>query len=240
MDGKAASNLRLLGYFVLFLCGILIVWPKIGGPKLELSEALGGLATIGIGLLLLAEVGPFLKSLKAGGIEVEFVETLNDKFNALEKRIAALELSAAVPPQAPAQRAKKAAAPEPPPAAPARERPITVSNDQNKGRFGGKAEVDGYKLSASFTGGSQGWVEIHLKVEAPADAEMGPQAFAEFYMHETFDPDMYAAPFVGREATTSVLAYGGFTVGVWIPDARVELELDLSRVPRAPRAIRQN
>jgi hypothetical protein len=34
-------------------------------------------------------------------------------------------------------------------------------------------------------------------------------------------------------------AWGGFTVGVWIPSETVELELDLAREPDAPRIIRE-
>ena len=47
------------------------------------------------------------------------------------------------------------------------------------------------------------------------------------------------AKFVGNTARFSILAYGGFTVGAWIPSRQLQLELDLSEPPGAPQVIRE-
>jgi len=46
------------------------------------------------------------------------------------------------------------------------------------------------------------------------------------------------AKFNDGHAELKVTAWGGFTVGLWLPIQQVELELDLAEVPGAPQNIR--
>ena len=231
MDLKAVTRLRLIGVFVLAVCGVLLFLPNMAPAKYD--DAIASTLAIGIGLLLLAEVGPAIKSFKAGGVEIELLDTVTGKFNTLEKRIAQLELGAlhAAAPAGQALRHKKAR-PD------ALDRPITQRDDPHKGRFGGEAERGGFVLSASFRNATARYVEIILTVTAPKDSALQEAECVEFYLHDTFDPDVVPAVFVDGVAELTLLAYGGFTVGAWIGCNDIELELDLSKVRGAPRIIR--
>ena len=58
-------------------------------------------------------------------------------------------------------------------------------------------------------------------------------------MHPTFNPIHVQTTFRGREASLTVRAWGGFTVGAWLPDHQIELECDLAGLPDAPQIIRE-
>jgi hypothetical protein len=236
VDLKAAIRLRAIGIGVLGICALLLLLPMMAATKINYDSAIASTLAIGIGLLLLAELGPFVKSLKAGGMEIEFLDTVTGKFNMLETRITALEIQArhggAAAPQALAPAKKKKTRPD------ALGRKITERDDPQKGRFGGKATHDGFTLSATFRNVAKNYVEIVLKVTAPREAGMDQAECVEFYLHDSFDPDVVPAIFVDGVAELTLLAYGGFTVGAWIACKDVELELDLSKVRGAPRIIR--
>jgi hypothetical protein len=118
---------------------------------------------------------------------------------------------------------------------PALARRIEFPDDPNKGRFGGRAARGGFKLSASFAEtSSREWARIKLRVEGPAAT--GVQV--HFYLHDSFRPSDYKVKFRRGQAKLDVTAWGGFTVGIWIPDFGIELELDLAKIPDAPRIIR--
>lgn len=120
--------------------------------------------------------------------------------------------------------------------APALGRPVFVPDDPQKGRFGGKSEVNGFRLYVRFEETKRDWVNLTLVVAAPEEMD---GEVAEFFLHDTFKPINYPEAFKGkRSELTEVRAWGGFTCGVWIPSRNIELELDLSAVPRAPRIIR--
>lgn len=197
------------------------------------QDSLAASLAFGIGLLLLAEIAPIVHSFKAGGFEITLV---NNKFSELETRLAELELKLA--------RAEASLAPGAMPAesaalkkAPALERKLKRRNDQWKGRFGGKSESGGFKLSADFGEPSNGVVQIFLKVSGPSER----QDFdcVEFYLHQTFNPDVLPSVYHGGEARLTLLARGGFTIGAWIPCRQVELELDLSELSYAPRIVKE-
>lgn len=109
--------------------------------------------------------------------------------------------------------------------------------DPWKGRFGGKAQRSGYRLEAEFKRGPGAWVEVTIYVRATQDAP--PARHVELFLHSSFRPDHLKLKFVDGVASYSVLAWGGFTVGAWIPHPGVELELDLSKMADAPAAIRE-
>jgi hypothetical protein len=121
---------------------------------------------------------------------------------------------------------------------PALRRMIRVSDDPNKGRFGGRRSRGGFELRAEFRPPSnKNWVRITLTVVAKR--ELPKDAIAEFFLHDSFRPSRAKAAFRKGEATQAVTSWGGFTVGAWIPSAKVELELDLARERGAPRIIRE-
>jgi hypothetical protein len=87
---------------------------------------------------------------------------------------------------------------------------------------------------------TRNFVEIVLRVEAPRRTDMQDWECVEFYLHDSFEPDVVPAVFREGVAELSLLAYGGFTVGAWVACTGVELELDLSKIKGAPRMIREN
>ncbi len=116
--------------------------------------------------------------------------------------------------------------------------PVTHPDDPNKGRFGGRPERDGYRLSASFSQTrNRNWIRIALQVAAPDDRLEGERV--EVFLHDSFKPARVGAVFRDGVANRVVTAWGGFTVGAWIPRVGVELELDLATVADAPKVIRE-
>lgn len=109
-------------------------------------------------------------------------------------------------------------------------------DDLQKGRFGGKASCAEFKVSAEFDAGSaKNWVRIRLYVEGPGtDGEK-----VEFHLHDSFKPSAVMRRFKKGAAQLLVSAWGGFTVGIWIPSHKVELELNLATLETAPRVIRE-
>ncbi|MFW5401178.1 pYEATS domain-containing protein [Yersinia sp. 1252 StPb PI] len=125
------------------------------------------------------------------------------------------------------------------PPLPAFSRPLGSSLDPNKGRFGGQAVHDGFFLTAEFEPTkSREWVTIVLTVQAERSMKIGLGDFAWFSLHPTFFPSIIKVSFRGRRAQLRIQAWGGFTVGIWIPKANVELECDLSQLERAPNIIK--
>lgn len=125
------------------------------------------------------------------------------------------------------------------PLMPALKRPAGPSDDPNKGRFGGEASRSGYRLTAAFEPAKRpGWTTIILAVTAEPSAEIAVGDVAWFVLHPSFSPPAFKVPFRGNRARLSIQAWGGFTVGVWMPRANVELECDLSELDGAPKNIR--
>jgi len=122
---------------------------------------------------------------------------------------------------------------------PALARPPGPDDDPNKNRFGGQAIGGGFRLSASFEPTeNRNWVAIILTVEADRSTKIGLGDFAWFVLHPAFSPSALRVSFRGNRARLRIQAWGGFTVGVWLPSAGVELECDLSQIEGAPKIIR--
>lgn len=154
----------------------------------------------------------------------------------VERRPIYLEATDRIPNTALAQIANKHALAL---ASPHFRQPILHADDPQKGRFGGLAERGGYRLSASFGPSDRAhWVEVDLRVTAApgAGARSGDQVV--FFLHDSFDESQVVQPLVDNLAELHLSAYGGFTVGVWLPRANVALELDLAELPDAPQIIR--
>lgn len=122
---------------------------------------------------------------------------------------------------------------------PAFGRPPGPDVDPNKGRFGGKTSCNGFNLSATFEPTtSKDWVTINLAVEAERQAKIGVGDYAWFVLHPTFSPSALRVSFRANRARLRIQAYGGFTVGVWLPKSNTELECNLATIAGAPRVIR--
>jgi hypothetical protein len=235
MDKPTIIRLRLLGILVLILF-FMFALPVHGSLSLNgdaYQSALAATLAFGIALLLLAEIAPLIKSLKVGGVEIELIDSISSKFNEIGTRLTLLELAASRP-----ERTIQDVQALPHERAPALDRRQRRRDDQWKGRFGGMAAREGFELTAEFRNAGKSFVEILLRVTAPDGADKELES-VEFYLHETFDPAMVPALFHDEEAELSILAYGGFTVGAWIPRLGIELELDLAEMPNAPRIIRE-
>ncbi len=107
-------------------------------------------------------------------------------------------------------------------------------NDPWKGRFGGQYTREGFTLGASFSRGPESWVEVDLYVTGPG----GDREVVEFFLHDSYHPERVKVAFENGRACYPVLAWGGFTLGAWLPKRGIELELDLSLLPDAPAVIR--
>jgi len=230
---------RYAGYLILLIVIILMGLQIGGGLRSEFSEKFSSFVisgiTLGVGLLVISELAPWVRSFSAGGISLAFGEEVSSKFLGLEDRIAKLERSLTQQSQHsdghPAIETIRA---------PGLDKPIKFRNDRHKGRFGGKSSQSGFSLEASFSGSRLSkWVTVVLKVSADQSILISPTDFVEFHLHDTFNPEIMTVAFHDGVAELSLLAFGGFTVGVWIPTHLTELELDLSEMPNAPRVIRE-
>lgn len=235
MDTRSAARLRYLGILVIGICATLLLVPPILHREVKYDDAVAGTLAIGIGLLLLAEVGPVIKSLKAGGVEVEFLDTVTGKFNAIETRLAALEIGARHPERSRIETEKFI---DERPKPPGIDTPSRYRDDPQKGRFGGASSREGFRLSAAFRNVTKNFVEIILTVDADRETGMESADCVDFYLHNSFDPDVVPAVFKHGQAEISLIAYGGFTVGAWIACRGIALELDLATMRGAPRIIR--
>ncbi|WP_416194654.1 pYEATS domain-containing protein [Pseudomonas sp. 5C2] len=112
-------------------------------------------------------------------------------------------------------------------------------DDPNLGRFGGQSSLDGFHLTATFEPTeTRDWVTIILTLEAERSAMIGIGDFAWFLLHPTFSPSAIKVTFRGNRAQLRLQAWGGFTVGVWLPKTGVELECNLAVIESAPEIIK--
>jgi hypothetical protein len=113
--------------------------------------------------------------------------------------------------------------------------------DPNKGKFGGKSEANGWKLSASIRpklGPDVPVCDVRLTVgsDPPTNADV------TFYLHPSFNVRERTVHTVNGVAELKIVAWGAFTVGVKVQEPDKEptfLELDLAEVPGAPPAFRE-
>ena len=124
--------------------------------------------------------------------------------------------------------------------------PVSISNlvidedDPQKGKWGGKSEVDGRKLSAKVVKSKtdEDWYFIDLKVESTLkDKPLTGQV--TFYLHDSFRPDRYTIKVKNGIAEVKELgAYEAFTVGASCDNNTTKLELDLNKAPGVPAGFR--
>ncbi len=121
----------------------------------------------------------------------------------------------------------------------ARSRPVDPE-DPNKGAFGGSAERNGRRLGAMVRAfkNSPDWFRIDLTVSA-LDGSPDLPDDGVFYVHPSFPKDLYRGQLLGKRVIRRKFwAYGAFTVGALVDRGKTALELDLSKLPGAPKLFR--
>jgi len=120
--------------------------------------------------------------------------------------------------------------------------PVTVPDDPQKGRFGGRSENNGRKLSATVTAAQDDWFKIILWVES-TDPNRPLNSEVVFYLHDSFRPSVFTIPPQdfknGKAEDDEILAWGAFTVGAVTDNGQTLLELDLAELPDAPKTFRE-
>jgi len=120
----------------------------------------------------------------------------------------------------------------------ARTLPPIDPEDPHRGQWGGKPQRNGRKLSATVRPVSKHWFEIQLVVTGtdrdPLEGEV------KFHLHPTFDPSVETVPARRGEARLVAHAFGAFTAGAETDGGRTHLELDLAKLPDAPKYFREH
>ncbi|MBI3881502.1 MAG: hypothetical protein HY301_15745 [Verrucomicrobia bacterium] len=107
--------------------------------------------------------------------------------------------------------------------------------DPHKGKFGGKAEAGGRRLTAKVTKADNiddDYFLIHLEVATTGGKPLASPV--TFHLHPTFHPSMVSANPVNGIASLDRLGWGAFTVGAVTDEGETRLELDLVDVPGVP------
>ena len=118
--------------------------------------------------------------------------------------------------------------------------PVTDPKDQQKNRFDGAEANGSRRLSAKVlpSGFGKDWVKVVLKLSSTDERPL-EGAFAYFFLHETFDPDVYRVKVVpgAKDVSFEIAAAGAFTAGVLAERGATRLEIDLATSPNvsAPR-----
>jgi hypothetical protein len=118
-------------------------------------------------------------------------------------------------------------------------RKTAPEDDPQKYQWGGKPVSDGRKLTGKVYRIQRGWYRVTMEVlslEGPPKL----QGSVKFHLHDSFPDQVRTVKAKNGKATLSVVAYGAFTVGVEADAGKTRLELDLSELPGAPAAFRNN
>ena len=113
-----------------------------------------------------------------------------------------------------------------------KQKDITVSDDLQKGRWGGLSEKNGVSIKSSVTRSKiPGLYKVVLTVSSTSKSPLGDEV--AFFLHDSFREEIKYEPVVKGKAQIELTAYEAFTVGVYTEDG-TELELDLNDVPNYP------
>jgi hypothetical protein len=109
---------------------------------------------------------------------------------------------------------------------------ITVADDLQKNRWGGKAENNGYSLKAAVkTSRIPGNYNIVLNLRSDSSSKAGTRV--AFFLHNTFTNEIEYEVVTKGLAQLEISAYEAFTVGAYLEDGTM-LELDLNEVTGYP------
>lgn len=118
-----------------------------------------------------------------------------------------------------------------------RQKPKSISainpDDPNKGRFGGKAEANGRKLSAEIEperGPNSSYCRVKVRVES-TDKNQPLRGKVKLFLHPTFGEwTSYELAAHGSAVEDEFVSYGAFTIGAETDNGNTHLELDLADV----------
>ncbi|MGH7713120.1 MAG: pYEATS domain-containing protein [Gemmatimonadaceae bacterium] len=120
-------------------------------------------------------------------------------------------------------------------AAQLREQLQVVTDDPNKGRFGGRPSNNDRSLRATITPSESAADLFIVRLEVVSTLATKPlRGFVTFHLHPTFREPVVTRPVENGSAILTVLSYGAFTVGAEADEGRTRLELDLAANPDAP------
>jgi hypothetical protein len=122
---------------------------------------------------------------------------------------------------------------------------IINPEDPQKGRFGGKPELNGRRLSADVKPSSfPKFYNVKLIVESTNPDDNPLNSDVIFYIHDSFNPSIFTytkSEFTadGKVIEDDILSYGAFTVGVITDNGQTLLELDLAEDKTFPAEFRK-
>ena len=203
------------------------IWPE------RIDEKVAMFLAVAVVTLVIPQVTKF----KGFGIEFEKevkrlrrnVENVQEAVGQLEKSVGPGRKNAVAPaPSAPRQLFAGTG-----------EAPIDP-DDPNKNQFGGKAEANGRRLSATIepVAGKKSprcRVKITISSTDPSRPLIGK---ANLYLHPTFGRwSTYDVEAKGGVVEDDFVSYGAFTIGAEVDDGQTRLELDLMNVPGGTEAF---
>lgn len=109
--------------------------------------------------------------------------------------------------------------------------------DPCKGVFGGKSRNAGYEITSKvYRSSDPYWYQIFLHVRSTRRSSP-LRGTLRMYLHPTFPEPVLKLKATGRAVSRKLWAWGAFTVGVYLEEQKVTLELDLAETD-APAAFR--
>ncbi|WBX95727.1 YEATS-associated helix-containing protein [Chryseobacterium gambrini] len=117
--------------------------------------------------------------------------------------------------------------------------PVKVTNDPQKGRFGGQSSSNGRTLSVSYKKYFlPGFLKLTIKVSADSnDNPLRDNVY--LFLHDSFADSVVM--YVGngkKEIIHEVISYGAFTIGAVTDTGKTMLELDISEQENFPEDFR--
>lgn len=112
--------------------------------------------------------------------------------------------------------------------------PVTVPDDPQKDRWGGKASQQGYELSAEVKANLPFPGSFAVTLQVTKSGLEQAEGDVAFLLHDSFQHPIQLKKFSGGKASTTVWAYEDFTAAAILYDGTT-LELDLSTIAGFPR-----
>ena len=114
------------------------------------------------------------------------------------------------------------------------ETPATVTDDLQKNRWGGLAQINNIRLSAKVKRRFPGIFAI--KITAESLSKVPYKGKIAFFLHDTFEDIIEYKTFARGKAELNVTAYEAFTIGAYTEDGNM-LELDLNQQKGYPKGF---
>ena len=108
-------------------------------------------------------------------------------------------------------------------------------SDPQKGKWGGKAENNGRKVSATVRQSTTEEDWFNISVEVVSTDNLRPLTGKVFFhLHPTMPIHEMESEAKDNKAQLNIFAWGAFTIGIECDDKRTQLEIDLSELADAP------